>query len=63
LAVAVGYMCLVGDLGDLFSIDPSTKPLLEFQKSDETARIRISVIDIYREHFGDLYDLLAGGVT
>jgi len=58
LTVAVGYVHRVGDLDDLFSIDSSAKPLLEFKKSDERDRIRISVIDFYREHFTELYDLL-----
>jgi hypothetical protein len=63
LTVAVGYVRRVGDIGDLFSIDPGAKPLLEFRKSDETARIRISVINAYREHFVDLYDLLRTTVS
>ncbi len=63
LTVAVGYVRRVGDLGDLFSIDPSAKPLLEFPKSDETRRIRISVISLYKEHFTDLYDLLRTNVS
>jgi hypothetical protein len=62
LTVAVGYVRRVGDLGDLFSIEPSTKPLLEFPKSDETSRIRIAVIDLYREHFRDLYELLSASL-
>jgi hypothetical protein len=62
LTVAVGYVHRVGDLGDLFSTDSGAKPLLEFRKSDETSRIRIAVIDLYREHFGDLYDLLSTGI-
>jgi hypothetical protein len=62
LTVAVGYVRRVGDLGDLFSIDPSAKPLLEFRKRDETSRIRISVINFYREHFADLYDLLGASI-
>ena len=62
LAVAVAYVRRVGDLDDLFSIEPSAKPLLEFQKTDEPKRIRIAVIDLYREHFVDLYDLLGVSV-
>jgi len=58
LTVAVGYVRRVGDLGDLFFIEPGTKPLLEFPKSDEIQRIRISVISLYREYFAELYDLL-----
>lgn len=62
LTVAIGYVRRVGDLGDLFSLDSSAKPLLEFQKSDQIARIRIAVIDLYKEHFADLYDLLSVSV-
>jgi hypothetical protein len=58
LTVAIGYVRRMGDVGDLFSLDPSAKPLLEFRNKAETGRIRISVIDLYREHFGDLYELL-----
>jgi len=59
LAVAVGYVQRVGDLDDLFCLDPTAKPLIEFRRSDETERVRIAVLTLYREHFRELYDLLS----
>jgi hypothetical protein len=58
LAVAVEYISRVGDLGDLFSLHPNSKPLFSFRDREELDRIRLSVIDFYRQHATDLYALL-----
>jgi hypothetical protein len=62
LTVAVGYIRRIGSLADLFSIDSSVNSLLQFNNSAASDRIRISVVDLYREHFTDLYDLLSRSV-
>lgn len=59
LVVTVGYVQRVGPFADLF-LSPRVNSLLQFTNSAESDRIRISVVDLYREHFTDLYDLLRG---
>lgn len=58
LTVAVQYLLRIGELGDLFVLHPHTKPLFAFRNPEELNRIRLSVLDFYRQHSADVYTLL-----
>lgn len=58
LTVAVQYLRRIGDLEDLFALHTDTKTLLDFDDLDELSRMRLSVIDFYRQHHASLYKLI-----
>jgi hypothetical protein len=58
LTVAVQYLRRIGGLGDLFALHTDTKTLLDFDDPDELSRMRLSVIDSYRQHHISLYELI-----
>jgi hypothetical protein len=58
LTVAVEYLSRVGELSDLFVLHENSKPIFALRNPEEINRLRISVLDFYRQHFPDLYALL-----
>ena len=58
LTVAVEYLSRVGELSDLFVFHENSKPIFALRNPEEINRLRISVLDFYRQHFPNLYALL-----